>query len=255
MILVDDILIGNGNADEVRVYAGGAKIESQPSFIFHKPFQTSSTTFGQTIVNVGDINGYGYNSLLVTDPESQDEGYFGGSVFLFPMQKGLQDKCEAYASWGDYQANFGTTAIAVGDMNGDGLADFFVGADADSTAVFDGIGRIIAFLGDPSYGSPIVVKEPSIQPQGFALNQNYPNPFSSTTNISFSITDARLYGEKVTLKIYNMLGKEIYTAYSGIADDFAYTIRVNAAGLPEGNYFYRLICANRQQTKMFSILH
>lgn len=56
------------------------------------------------------------------------------------------------------------------------------------------------------------VKEISdITPTSYDLGQNYPNPFNPTTTIRFSIPEAGL----VTLKVFNLLGQEVTTLFSG----------------------------------------
>ena len=84
--------------------------------------------------------------------------------------------------------------------------------------------------------------------------QNYPNPFNGKTDISFSVDDSKLINSDVTLNIYDMLGREIFTAYRGKAENGEITIRLNVAGLPAGNYFYRLSGGGEEVTKMMSIM-
>ena len=253
---VDDILLGTGNS--VLIYAGGKTISSVPTFAFtNEPFLTPD--FGIILNNVGDISGHGYHYLLISvrSGNGYGGGVGGGDVFLFPMQKGLKDSCVGWAGLEDDAAGLGQTVAPVGDINGDGLADFYCGAaapDGNNSTTYN-TGRIVAFLGDTSYGTKVnAVNEPVIQPAILSLNQNYPNPFSWQTNISFSINDNRLWGKEATLKIYNALGEELFTAFNQKADGASYTIRVNAMGMPEGNYFYRLSCADMVTTKMFTIL-
>jgi len=50
-----------------------------------------------------------------------------------------------------------------------------------------------------------------VVPRAFALDQNYPNPFNPSTTIPVSVP----FASDVTLKIYNILGAEVTTLYSG----------------------------------------
>jgi len=74
-------------------------------------------------------------------------------------------------------------------------------------------------------------------PDKFELSQNYPNPFNPTTNIEFQIP----VDSKVTLKIYDITGKEVATL---INNEFKsadyYTVSFNAVNLASGIYFYRI---------------
>lgn len=73
-------------------------------------------------------------------------------------------------------------------------------------------------------------------PVSARLEQNYPNPFNPVTTIRFELP-ARSH---VTLKVYDLLGREIETLLKGVADGGAHTIEWNTAGRASGVYFYRL---------------
>jgi hypothetical protein len=73
-------------------------------------------------------------------------------------------------------------------------------------------------------------------PGDFSLNQNYPNPFNPRTTIVFSLPKSG----KVTLKIYDPLGKEITTLVNRSLPAGQYQAVWERPGLPAGVYFYRL---------------
>ncbi|MGD1045289.1 MAG: T9SS type A sorting domain-containing protein [Bacteroidota bacterium] len=73
-------------------------------------------------------------------------------------------------------------------------------------------------------------------PNQFALNQNYPNPFNPTTQISFSLTCQSI----VSLKLFDVLGREVKTLASGEYHSGTHTVTLDASSLPSGVYFYRL---------------
>ena len=62
---LQDIIISGGDAC---VFRGGKTISEQPSFIFHPPLN-ANTTIGWTLLDAGDMAGYGYHFLLCADPE------------------------------------------------------------------------------------------------------------------------------------------------------------------------------------------
>lgn len=70
----------------------------------------------------------------------------------------------------------------------------------------------------------------------YRLYQNYPNPFNPLTNISISIPTHSF----VTVKIYDLLGREVATLVNEEMSAGSYTRQWNAAGMPSGVYFYRL---------------
>ena len=89
-----------------------------------------------------------------------------------------------------------------------------------------------------------------ISPLSFRLNQNYPNPFNPSTIISFSIP----VQEKVSLKVYNILGMEVSTLVNEVQTAGKYSIRFDARNLPSGIYFYELKTSNFREVKKMIFL-
>jgi beta-glucanase (GH16 family) len=73
-------------------------------------------------------------------------------------------------------------------------------------------------------------------PDHFALSQNYPNPFNPSTTISFDLSSQSF----VSLKVFDVIGKEVATIVSEEMSAGSYTKKWNTNGLPSGVYFYRL---------------
>jgi hypothetical protein len=73
-------------------------------------------------------------------------------------------------------------------------------------------------------------------PDKFFLEQNYPNPFNPVTTIVYGIPEAG----NVTLKVFDMSGREVMTLVSEFKDAGYYTAKFDASGLASGAYFYRL---------------
>ncbi|MCK5455536.1 MAG: T9SS type A sorting domain-containing protein, partial [Melioribacteraceae bacterium] len=77
----------------------------------------------------------------------------------------------------------------------------------------------------------------------FSLSQNYPNPFNPITTIKYSIPRSTEYYsvQQVTLKIYDVLGREVTTLVNKEEQPGNYEVVFNGANLPSGTYFYKLI--------------
>ena len=73
-------------------------------------------------------------------------------------------------------------------------------------------------------------------PQTFELMQNYPNPFNPTTVISYQISAV----SNVSLKVYDILGREVATLVNEEKEAGTYNAEWNAIGIPSGVYFYHL---------------
>jgi ligand-binding sensor domain-containing protein len=92
-------------------------------------------------------------------------------------------------------------------------------------------------------------------PSAFELQQNFPNPFSSESDIAFSVKDASLYGKDITLQVSNAEGKTMQTAYNGKADGIQHIIHFDGSTLPSGSYYYRLQCGGMVISKTMDVIH
>lgn len=79
---------------------------------------------------------------------------------------------------------------------------------------------------------------------------NFPNPFNPTTNISYSLTNEGF----VSLKVYDLLGKEIATLVNVVKSSGQYTVPFNASNLPSGVYIYTLQTNGRTLTRKMLLL-
>ena len=86
---------------------------------------------------------------------------------------------------------------------------------------------------------PIVIKD-------FELYQNYPNPFNPSTVISWQLAVSY-----VTLKVYDMLGKEIKTLVNEQKSAGKYQFLFNGENLVSGVYYYQLSTGKYVETKKF----
>ncbi|MBV6420786.1 MAG: hypothetical protein DAHOPDDO_02048 [Ignavibacteriaceae bacterium] len=80
------------------------------------------------------------------------------------------------------------------------------------------------------------------QPFSYGLEQNYPNPFNPSTTIEFSVPQNGF----VTIKVFNVLGKEIATLINEQVMAGKHKIDFNATGLSSGVYFYKLLVSDLQ---------
>jgi photosystem II stability/assembly factor-like uncharacterized protein len=94
-------------------------------------------------------------------------------------------------------------------------------------------------------GGVTSVKQISMEiPLVYFLMQNYPNPFNAVTKIKFDIAQHTPYplsrGETVTLKVFDILGKEIQTLVNEQLQPGMYEVTFDGSNLPSGIYFYQL---------------
>src|SRR5690606_27853451 len=88
-------------------------------------------------------------------------------------------------------------------------------------------------------------------PNSFSLSQNYPNPFNPSTNIGFEIPTK----QKMSLKIYNIIGQSVAVLVDDLLSAGKYNYAFDASSLPSGVYFYKLTAGNEfSQTKKMLLI-
>jgi hypothetical protein len=93
-------------------------------------------------------------------------------------------------------------------------------------------------------------EQPTALPKAYALQQNYPNPFNPATEIAFALPKAGL----VTLKIYDLLGRQVTTLVNRSMQAGDHRISFDASSLASGIYFYRLESGGFSATRKMVLL-
>ncbi|GEM_PF-2144363 len=230
------------------------------------------------------------NSLASVSPKSQGlsgnalyiNKLFGqfaltqNGVYLFPEDTGLNSGWVALIPNGDFRAVsmdffnqrfyfFGNQVgkVVIGDgsvINDVDLTGITGGAITSSFVYYPNLtppGYI--FVGTENGGvfrQPLLaadVESNSTIIFEFRLNQNYPNPFNPGTTISYQLPA----GSHTTLKVYDILGKEIATLVDGYKNAGSYEVEFNAgqiSSLSSGVYFYKLQAGNFVQTRKMILI-
>ncbi len=97
-------------------------------------------------------------------------------------------------------------------------------------------GFIEMFTGKVNAISP----PPSSHPSSYSLSQNYPNPFNPTTKIDYTL----MAGSKVTLAVYDVLGREVATIVNAYQPAGLHSVSFDASRLSSGIYIYTLKTSN-----------
>ncbi|MBC8043889.1 MAG: T9SS type A sorting domain-containing protein [Rhizobacter sp.] len=99
-------------------------------------------------------------------------------------------------------------------------------------------------------GSASLTVEASPIPTAFGLLQNYPNPFNPTTAIQYQLP----IPSKVSLKVFDLLGREVQTLVNDTKPAGYYQANFNASQLASGTYFYKLQAGTFVQTKRLTVV-
>ena len=154
------------------------------------------------------------------------------------------------------------------------FAGIFPGGNTNGKVVFAGfpfetiypedtrnifLNKVISF-----FNAPVDISEKLFSnPESFELFQNYPNPFNPTTSIKFTIPTPPLSSPMakgrtevgfVTLKVFDVLGKEIATLVNEEKPSGNYETNFNASALPSGVYFYQLKEGSYVETKKMILI-
>ena len=87
-------------------------------------------------------------------------------------------------------------------------------------------------------------------PVHYSLSQNYPNPFNPVTKIEYSIPKSSL----ITLKVYDILGREISTLVNEEKPAGSYQVEFNGSRLASGIYFYKIQAGNYSSVKKMILI-
>lgn len=96
---------------------------------------------------------------------------------------------------------------------------------------------------------PVGVND-GVAPVSFSLNQNYPNPFNPATQINFTVPEKGM----VTLKVFDVLGREVATLVNGVMEAGSHESVFDAATLTSGMYIYTLKAGNFTASKKMMLV-
>lgn len=87
-------------------------------------------------------------------------------------------------------------------------------------------------------------------PTAFGISQNYPNPFNPNTTIKYQVPKSI----KVTLRVYDLLGRLVTTLADGVQDAGYYSVEWNAINYASGVYFYKMTAGNFESVKKLVLI-
>ena len=197
-------------------------------------------------IYAGCIHGFAYSSNMGNSWVSTDMGFSDFCTFTdFKTANGFVFGSVANSSssnTGVYKTTnngLNWTVMNSGLSSNASVASLLVSGDyLFAGSNYDGIFRIplstVTSAGNQGSG---IIKD-------YSLEQNYPNPFNPSTKISFSIPISGL----VSLKVYDILGKEVNSIVNEVRTAGNYTAELNASNLSSGIYFYKLESGNFSKT-------
>jgi hypothetical protein len=240
---------GDGNTF---VEGGPTNNGSQGGIWIFTRTDTVWTAQGGWLIGFGDIGNTHYpvwapvlqgSSVAISaDGNTVVEGGYGdnggiGAVWVFTRTGGVWSQ--------DYP---GSKLVGSGSVGATIYQGVSVAISGDGKTILEGgngdnghVGAAWVFF-NPITG---VIENEITTPSGFSLEQNYPNPFNPSTIISWQ---SPVSGWQ-TIKIYDLLGREVAILVNVEKPAGSYEVNFDATGLPSGVYFYQLKAGDFIQTK------
>ena len=210
---------------------------------------TIAHTGGSSIVNFNLTTRQGSTSTVtgVFTPLSNCTSYTGSDGGVYASPHAIDS---AVVNWTAPAKGAGTITLYASGFQG-------------STSSSSGQSRSLSIS-----STEIVTSAPaeSPVPKSFLLSQNYPNPFNPTTAIRYQLpapsarqTASGLGAEgsvvsAISLKVFDMNGREVAALVDGVGQPGAYTVQWNASSCPSGVYFLRLQAAGYSESRKMVLL-
>ncbi len=183
-----------------------------------------------------------YNYQLTVTDNANDTGKISGQVIISDpnaVQRFTITPSEGSLSTGEQvliHIDFNSQNLAEGNYSGN--------------IMITGNGGNITIPLEIKISSAVDIQSENNSGIGYTLAQNYPNPFNPATYIEFSIPSS----EKVTIKIYDITGREVATLLNEFRNRGKYSIKFNGSKLASGVYIYRIKAGRFSDTKKFVIM-
>ena len=130
------------------------------------------------------------------------------------------------------------TALTVGTFSGFLILHSDATNTSSDTIVVIGMCQKLTYAGE------------QIVPKEFSLSQNYPNPFNPSTIINYQLPKSN----RVTLRLYDAIGREVATLVDEYKQAGSYDVQFNASKLSSGVYFYRIQSGNYVDLKKMVLM-
>ncbi len=131
----DDVIIGTAGPNSAYVYFGSSSgLDAATEVEVTASDATLDDYFGSALSGAGDVNGDGYDDLIIASSSDGDNGWRSGSAYVYSGSSGgidLASEIKLLASDGAVEDYFGTSVSNAGDVDGDGFDDVIVGAFFD----------------------------------------------------------------------------------------------------------------------------
>jgi hypothetical protein len=259
-----DLANGYDNGDDHGMFSMGGETPAvplwnpRPSFFYMYYFQKF---FGDHLIG-SEVR---TNNSIAAYASTFASGHKG----IVVVNKGATEQIVQVRPWNyGFGERYYIYSLTGGSDNGEFSQSVYVNGEAPTNASGGPIGNLAAISAwaYPATGDDIIFTSPARSVQyillepgthtvdvekgspkiaSFRLSQNYPNPFNPKTIIAFSVGTYSY----TSLRVYDILGREVATLEEGMKTPGSYSITFNGSQLASGVYYYRLQTENFVETK------
>jgi len=163
-------------------------------------------------------------AMNLTNSDSTDNSQTQFAPFLRTVVNGNSVQCTAFSMYG-YQAGVESPTV-------------------------NPAAAAIAYVGAETFTVSLTGVNDKIDVNSFALSQNYPNPFNPSTMVNYSLPQK----SNVSLKVYDILGREVASLVNATQEAGNHSVSFNASKLASGLYIYTLKAGNNVSSKKMMLL-
>jgi len=240
----DDVVIGRGSylprVTNVH-YGSPTGIDTIPDFVVVDPDSNIGLYTGDISQTIGDYNADGYNDFVAWGGYHTFCLYLGGPYISNENPVGALGFAAPFWNW-----HFPCKALIVSDQTGDGEVELLVNARSIDSVSY---GYAEMVYGNSGVHTDIG-EETNIKETGMDLKNNYPNPFNPETVISYQLP----VNSFVTLKVYDVLGREIAELLNEEQRPGKYKVNLSGKNLASGVYIVRFSYRQSDGVKVINSL-
>jgi photosystem II stability/assembly factor-like uncharacterized protein len=244
------------------IYVGITKVDSSEAVVYRSTdngLNWEKSDYGidiQTVLCVNEnINGDLYAGGYETIFRSTDKGMNWQRTNLSNINSGIYDlKTNDIghifaADWGGGVLRSNDDGQNWDEINS-GLSNLTIKTLAINNSGFVFAGSFQNGIYRSSQSTTSILDDNNLVFNSYDLFQNYPNPFNPVTSLQYAISSRQF----VTLKVYDLLGREVATLVNEEKPAGEYEVEFNATNLPSGIYFYQLKAGDFSETKKMILL-
>ncbi|MFA6542356.1 MAG: T9SS type A sorting domain-containing protein [Bacteroidota bacterium] len=197
--------------------------------------KTGGNNYGSTVQAFGTTYGVVLKYEFISGSTTNDKLSLFVFSNAFPSVEPGVKEIDSYTNAAADPADFGNLTLRQGSSSASGQVTI------DEIAVGQTWSSLV---------TDVKRNTPELLPEKFSLEQNFPNPFNPTTMINYQLP----MNSFVTLKVYDMIGREIAALVDAEQSAGTYSVAFDGSGLSSGLYFYSLQTKNFTVTKKMLLL-